>query len=222
MIRRLRDSAINMEECTLKQIYEFLIRDTLNNNDDNQTDDFLTSLKCEISSPGVDWKKTWRLVRSKGLGPELTSLTVTLLWGLIPTRACLNRILPLTHPSPSCQLCEEGPQETTLHALLSCMANHDLPARLLRTLRRYQPGAELSNLLTLDLEVEPTLELPFTWLVGSLLASIWKQREARRVDPVNTRAELEARCRLLRECRVKTWANASVLTEELVSQLFEN
>ena len=156
----------------------------------------------------------------KGLGPELTSFTLTLLWGIVPTRARLNRIIPLAYPNPNCQLCEEGPRETALHALLSCEANQDLPARLLRTLRRYHPGAELSNVLTLNLEVEPSLELPFTWLVGSLLASIWKQRETRRVDPMNTREELEAKCRLLRECKVRTWANAYILTEELVSQLF--
>ena len=77
-----------------------------------------------------------------------------------------------------------------------------------------------STILTLNLEVEPSLELPFTWLVGTLLASIWKQREARRVNLVDTRAELEAKCRLLRECKVKVWTNAYVTTSNLVSQLF--
>ena len=160
------------------------------------------------------------MVRSKGLGPELTSFILTLLWGITPTKVRLNRCLPLAHPSPSCQLCDQGPLETTLHALIACPANGDLPARLLRTLRRYQPGAVQSTILTLNLESEPSLELPFIWLVGTLLASIWKQREARRVNPVTTRAELEAKCRLLREYKVKAWANAYVTTSNLVSQLF--
>ena len=75
-IRRLKDSGLNMEECTLKQIYIFLMKDTLSENDNNNTDDSLIPLKR---------KKTWGLVRSKGLGPELTSFTLTLLWGITPT-----------------------------------------------------------------------------------------------------------------------------------------
>jgi hypothetical protein len=160
------------------------------------------------------------MVRSKGLGPELTSFLLTLLWGIIPTKVRLNRCIPLVHPSPNCQLCDQGLPETTSHALIACPANGDLPARLLRTIRRYQPGAMQTTILTLNLEVEQSLELPFTWLVGTFLASIWKQREARRVNLIDTRAELEARCRLLRECRVKVWTNADVTTSNLVSQLF--
>ena len=106
------------------------------------------------------------------------------------------------------------------HALFTCEANQGLPAKLLTTLQGYQPGAEQRNVLTLDLEVEPSIELPFTWVIGSLLLSIWTQRESRRVDLARTRAELEAKCRLLRECKVKTWANAYTLTESILSQMF--
>ena len=129
----------------------------------------------------------------------------------------------MAHTSPNCQLCEtptRGTPETIIHALLLCEANQDLPSRLLGTLWRYQPGAELKCLLTQDLDIEPSLELPFTWLVGTLLTSIWTQRESRRVDLGHPRAELEAKCRLLRECKVKSWANAHVQTEDLIKQMF--
>ena len=80
----------------------------------------------------------------------------------------------------------------------------------------------LPHLLTLelDLEVEPSLELPIMWVIGSLLLSIWTQRESRGVHLAKTRAELEAKCRLLRECKVKTWAKAYTLTEAILSQIF--
>ena len=129
--------------------------------------------------------------------------------------------MPLTNPSPNCILC--GPDlvpETIDHALGPCEANQGLLARLLEILRLYQPGAEQRCLPTLDLDLEPSLELPFTWLIGTLLSSIWSQRESRRVDLRHTRAELEAKCRLLREFKVKTWANAHIQTEALVSQMF--
>ena len=94
------------------------------------------------------------------------------------------------------------------------------PAKLLRTLQGYQPGAEQNTVQTLDLKLEPSLELPFMWAIGSLLLSIWTQRENRRVDLARTRAELEAKCRILRECKLKTWANAHTLTEAILNQLF--
>ena len=219
-LRKLKDSNIDIEDCSLKQVYGYLMKELLNVNDDDLTEDRLVPLKCELEYPETNWKKTWSLVRAKGLGPELTSFLLTLLWGIIPTKVRLNRCIPLVHTSPICQLCDQGTLETTPHALIACPANGDLPARLLRTLRRYQPGATQTTILTLNLEVEQLLELPFTWLIGTFLASIWKQREARRVNLVDTRAELEARCRLLRECKVKVWTNAHVITSNLVSQLF--
>ena len=219
-LRKLKDSGIDMEDCSLKQVYGHLMKELLIVNDDNLTEDRLVPLKCEQEYPETNWKKSWSLIRSKGLGPELTSFLLTLLWGIIPTKVRLNRCIPLVHPSPNCQLCNQDHPETTPHALIACPANGDLPARLLRTLRRYQPGAMQTTILTMNLEVEQVLELPFTWLIGTFLASIWKQREARRVNLVDTRAELEARCRLLRECKVKVWTNAHVTTSNLVSQLF--
>jgi hypothetical protein len=171
-MRKLRDSGLDMEDCSLKQVYGHLMKEFLNDNDDNVSEDRLIPLKCEQEYPETNWKKTWTMVRSKGLGPELTSFILTLLWGIIPTKVRLHRCIPLVHPSPNCQLCDQGLLETTPHALIACPANGDLRARLLRTIRRYQPGATQSTILTLNLDVEPSLELPFTWLVGTLLASI--------------------------------------------------
>ena len=224
-IRRIKESPVIIEACTLKQVYDFLMNDVLRVNNDDQSNETLIPLSCELKYPVTDWKKTWNLARSKGLGSELTSITLKTLWGIVPTRARLHRILPMAYTSPNCLLCETpdgGTPETTLHALLRCEANMDLPEWLLRTLRRYQPGAEIECILTLDLDLEPSMELPFTWLVATFLSSIWSQRETRRVDPRHTCAELEAKCRLLRECKVKTWANAHVQTETLIGQMFSN
>ena len=191
--------------------------------DDDLSDGPLISLKCETMSPTTDWKKSWRLVRSKGLGPELTSFTLKILWRIIPTRSRLHRILPIVYQNPDCQLCgtpQTRRPETLDHALYTCQANQGLPAKLLSTLQRYQPGAVQCTVLTLDLELEPSLELPFTWVIGSLLFSIWTQRENGRVDPARTRAHLEAKCRILRDSKAKSWANASKLTEAIIKQIF--
>ena len=137
-IRRLKDSNVTVEDCSLKDIYNFLMTDVLrtdrprqdpldpNHNNNDQSESPLAPLKCEINSPTTDWKKTWRLVRSKGLGPELTSFTLKILWGIVPTRARLHKILPLAYQTPYCQLCETAQTrtpETLDHALFNCEAD---------------------------------------------------------------------------------------------------
>ena len=87
----------------------------------------------------------------------------------------------------------------------SCTANLGLPDRLLRLLQLYQPGARQRQILTLDLELDANLELPMTWT--SLARTI---------------AELEAKCRLLREGKVRALANAFTLTDQLLTILFND
>ena len=88
-----------------------------------------------------------------------------------------------------------------------------LPSRLLRILQVYQPGAEQRHMLTLDLVLDSSLELPMTWVLGSLLFSICRQRTEGRVNLAKTRAELEAKCRFLREGKVSSLTNAFTLTD---------
>ena len=85
-LRKLKDSGLDMEDCSLKQVYGHLMKELLNVNDDNLSEDRLVPLKCEQEYPETNWKKSWSMVRSKGLGPELTSFLLTLLWGIIPTK----------------------------------------------------------------------------------------------------------------------------------------
>ena len=140
---------------------------------------------------------------------------------MLPTRARLHRILPRSYQSPDCNLCDRASTpETMKHALGSCPANLGLPARLLELLRIYQPGAKHIQLLTLDLGLDSSLELPITWTICSLLFSIWRQRTEGRVSLAKTRAELEAKCRLLREGRVSSLLNAYTQTYILLCSLF--
>ena len=227
IIRRLRESLTDIENSNLISIYNFLMTEILC--DPTQIDDDLIAplipLKCEREAPETDWKRSWRLTRMKGLGPDLTSFMMKTLWRVIPTRSRLHRILPAVYQSPDCQHCgtlQARTPETQDHALYTCEANQGLPDKLLMVLKRHQPGAEQRSILTLDLDLEPSLELPFTWIIGTVLSSIWTQREIRRVDLNKTRANLEAGCRILRNSQAKTWQNASTLAEILIGQIFED
>ena len=76
--------------------------------------------------------------------------------------------------------------------------------------------------MTLDLELEPSLELPMTWVIGTVLHSIVSQREEGRMTIVRTRADVESRCRLGQECSaVGSLANAFTLPEILFRDLFQ-
>ena len=84
-------------------------------------------------------------------------------------------------------------EETLNHALGDCPANCGLLEKLLTVVRAYQPGATTRTVFTLDLELDQSLELPMTWAIGSLLLSIYTQRETGRVSIPRTRADLESK-----------------------------
>ena len=87
-------------------------------------------------------------------------------------------------------------------------------------LHTYEPGIEVNQVLNLDLNLDDSLELPLVWLVASLLQLLWQQRQEGRVCPVKTRAELEARCRLLRSGKGAAQQNASTLASIALSAMY--
>ena len=229
-IRQMYLTLGDIENLTIKQIYNFLMKDLLNTpsqtgteQDNLEIDTPLIPLKCELSSPNIDWTITWRLARAPGLGPELTSFIHKVLWGIIPTKERLHKILPKQYKTPYCSLCsttETKNIEDLNHALIQCKANQDLPQLLLYMLQTHQPQITYKKILTLDLNIETSLEFPLTWITFSLLCSIWEQREKGRVNAAKTRAELEAKCRLLREGKVRSLINAHVLVNTSLRTLF--
>ena len=135
----------------------------------------------------------------------------------------MNQILPNQYQITICALCDKAGSltpETLLHALMECPENQELPALLLMELRATIPGITFNQVLTLDIEVEPEMELPLLWLVGSFLLSLWTQRILGRVSLAKTRAELEARCHILREGKVPAVVNASITSAALIESIF--
>ena len=92
--------------------------------------------------------------------------------------------------------------------------------KLLGLLRTYGPGLETHQVLNLDLNLDNTLELPLVWLVATLLQLLWQQRQEGKICPVKTRAELEARCRLLRSGKGALQQNASTLASIALAAMY--
>ena len=76
------------------------------------------------------------------------------------------------------------------------------------------------QVLTLDFDLDHSMELPLVWVVGTTFFSVWKQRLKGAVSAALTRAELEARCRLLREGASPALHNFVVLTELALREMF--
>ena len=69
--------------------------------------------------------------------------------------------------------------------------------------------------------LEPDLELPVTWTIGSLLTSILDQRERGRVTIVKTRADMTSGHRLLRDCPIARLEEFPNKCRELVNNIFQ-
>jgi exonuclease III len=185
----------------------------------------LRPLRCELATPATDWPRAWRLARLRGLEPDLTSFFLKLLWNILPCRERVRRILPRTTQSSDCRLCGGDPGalpavESMHHALVTCPGNQGLPRLLLVLLQGYMPGLQYEQMLTLDFNLDETMELPLVWLSGALLCSLWGQRLQGRVSAAKTRSELEARVRLLREGKRPGMQNAFVLAEIAIQAMF--
>ena len=64
------------------------------------------------------------------------------------------------------------------------------------------------------------MELPLTWLAGSLFLSLWQQRQEGKVCRARTRSELEARCRILREGKVPSLQNAFTIASIVLNSMY--
>ena len=140
-----------------------------------------------------------------------------------PHQVRLHKILPIQYQITICALCDKvGRQapETLLHAMMECPENLEIPALLLTELQSSMSGLTYTQVITLDLEVESEKELPLVWLTCSLLHSVWTERTLGRVTLAKTRADLEARCRILREGKVPSIVNASIVSAAAIQSVF--
>ena len=176
-LRELRTAFGSLETINLQMIYRFLVSEEIREQDDNDPtvigdERRLIPLGCELENPAHNWPEAWRRAGLKGLGPELTTHVLKMMWGILPTRKRLHRILPKLYLTPVCPLCNQegrGPTEDIRHALMDCKANGATPANLMTLLRLYQPGITATQVLALDLEIDSSMELPLVWIMSTSL-----------------------------------------------------
>ena len=173
----------------------------------------LQTLRVELTNTTNNWDRTWQLARMKNLGPDLTTFMFKLLHQILPTAERVARILP--KQTPLCTRCNEDAPETIHHAMLECNGNQDASTTLLVGLKLYITNLTPTMVLTLDYDIEESLQFPLVWITASFLSSLWQLRQdKKKVELIKIRADLEANCRLLRESRLTS-------TTEVLNQIFQ-
>ena len=219
----MREDLGDLTFLSFREIYKYLMQQVTHRAVGMLEVGSLHPLKCELASPATDWGRSWRLARLRGLEPDLVTFLLKMLWGILPCKARISRIIPKV--TPECQLCNLSADalkvsESLEHAIFICEGNKGVPELLIKLLKLYIPSVEHLQVLTLDLELEEPMELPLIWIVATVLFLLWQQRQDGKVCPVKIRAELEARCRLLREGKGAFMQNCSVLAEIAIHSMF--
>ena len=159
--------------------------------------------QLEISSPEVEWGRTWGFLKQKGLGGELTSFLFKFLHNLFPTNGRLSR-MNLT-PSPACDLCTLGVFQDLPHSLLECSYNGVFNDWILAVLLNLDQGliySDLSsaNIATFNLEIDPEMKLAVTWFLVTAFKHVWQIRQKRKQIRLHTiKSLIEAETNLLRK-----------------------
>jgi hypothetical protein len=210
VIRRLHDSPLSLARISVKEIYRFLVEEVTMTGEAQ----VLRPLRIESASPSIPWDRTWLLARQHMLGPDICSFLFKLLHQILPTAVRVGRILP--NQSPICSRCQTNTPETLEHAFFACPDSLASSQVLLQGLRKFIPNLSTTNLLNLNFDINEEQHFPLVWSTAVFLFSIWNFRvEKKRVELFKIRAEMEAKCRLLRESRLTATSN-------MLSQIFEN
>ena len=207
-----QNGPLDVTKMTSRQWYHLLLKEQLTMTSESPP----TYIPCraEMLNPDIDWARTWRLARLKGLNSCQTSFLWRLLHRVLPTLDRVNRMTPNT--SPICKLCPDQCIEDLPHALLSCSFNSEVSKALMDILSNSQPNISRSQVLTLNFDVDKQMELPLVWLTSYILQKIWDSRkEKKRCDLVRVRSDLEAKVSLLRETRHSE-------SEKTISQMLSN
>ena len=213
---------LNPATMSSSQWYSVLLENLLTTpSQERNSDRDYIPCRSELINPQVDWPRTWRLARLKGLGPDITTFLWRLIHKLLPTQDRVDRIVRNQNSSPNCQLCQEETREDQQHAFFNCSFNANAGAALLSGLSHLVPGITSHQILLLDFNIgDSDDEHPAVWLIGHFLSLLWACRVAKKaVRLFVIRSDLEARASLLSETRFN---NCGMRIRNLIEFCFRN
>jgi hypothetical protein len=162
----------------------------------------LLPVRCELKSPTVDWPRTWRLARLRGLPADLASHLYRQLHGALPVQTEVARIPGASRGLRAvgvCRLCEPDVPEDLHHAYFECSNNSEAGGALLAAVQRLAaPMVTARQILFLEMHLPAQYELSTVYLISAGLKYLWDQRAAKKsASALQIRAELIARRKIL-------------------------
>ena len=156
--------------------------------------------RVESQSPNSNWSLCWNLSRLRGLGSDLTSFNFKLLHKLLVTKSRLHDLNPAV--SNICPLCTNAPEDLA-HALITCSFNNNVGNKIVEVVKTEIPDISIQEILRLELTDMPEdMVFPTIFVLTFTLKYIWEKRMNKiRISSHETRANLEARCIILRKTR---------------------
>ena len=128
----------------------------------------LIPCRAERLCPDVDWTHVWKLARQRYLESDQTSFLFKLLHQLLPTSSRVHRIL--TNTSPLCSYCAKfgvEMEEDLEHTFFTCLHNREAGEKLVCIVRGESSPTNSKLLLVLNIQFEPFLEFPLTWVISA-------------------------------------------------------
>ena len=142
---------------------------------------------------------TWRLVRIRGLGSDLTGFMFKLVHCLLPTQ---DRVSRLGGTDGACNFFADI--ETPVHAFFECQHSMLAGLALLGYVQGLVPdlSPEAALRLEMGMQLDEEEELAIMCMLASGLKYIWEARvEKKQVQTFKMRSEVEARVSILRRTR---------------------
>ena len=220
IIRHYKETGtLNISTMTIKQWYQVLMEDkVLMHQPTQDSPPALIPVRCETLIANSDWKKTWQLVRVKGLGSELASFLFKLVHGLLPTQDRVARLgLANGDLVGTCLHCRLDPEDL-LHCFFGCTKSMVTSLSLLGWIQHLVPHLSPEAALCLELrqELSEMEELAVVCTLATGLKYIWEVRLAKKaVVTYKMRAEIEAKISILRRSRY-------VMAGEIMETMLDN
>ena len=190
----LTKTDLNIYSMTEKEWYNHLLKSIILTDEDQE----YRVCRVERLNNQFDWDNTWSRIRLSGLGPELKSVLFKITHDLLPTQERINKTN--RNVSGKCKLCNTDIEEIS-HALITCTANNDIGWKILEA-AGLDRNINLKQIVNLQMELEPSKELPVVWFLASAWNLLWLSRiSSKRPELYKIRADLEAKVIFLRKTR---------------------
>ena len=188
-IKKNADKQIH--DLTLKELYNIILKkNVLHDSEGNKL-----PLHGERTMGWIDWEMTWRMLRTRGIPPKVSSTMWKILYNILPTNEKLDRIKNGVNKGV-CTLCPNK-IDNIYHSLTECINSKNAAELLLKIIKYLHNPAIMYDIVYLQYNTNNILDLPITWIVTTGFHLIWKNKLNGGISDKKLLAELMARNRVL-------------------------